>query len=420
MERNVKLFPLYRIFACDMLFYYAIQALFLMQIKGLTISQVGMITSFYCLFYVIAPIPCSIICDRIGLKKSMLIGNIFLVIYCILIMILNTYIGLIFSELICAIGFSLKGCAESPFIYSSLKKLGRESEHSKVESKGDSLYFIIEGIACILSGYLYSRDSYLPIILATLCFCISSFISYLFKPIARNKNINSRSEYFSELRAGFKFIFKSNRLRALMIFSFMFVGIFSVAIFLLRVFLTGLKTSPEVFGYIYAIMAVASALGAVLQKNIETKFKNKTLTSIALTFITTIILTGVLMYFRLPAKVLLIIGGLFFFTQAFIKGIFWITIRIYLTRYTTSAIRPKIMSIYNLTRNLGSFIFLTLVTSLVEVMNLQLSFILVGVTFFIIIILVATYMNNKVGLDPSKYTVKDRIDLVDDNVASTK
>lgn len=420
MERNIKLFPIYKLFSYDILFFYAIQTLYLMEMKNFTIGQVGMISSFYCLFYLITTVPASIICDKLGLKKSLFIGNLLLVIYCIFLIVLPSYKFLIINELICSIGFALKGCAESPFIYSSLKKLKREDELSKVEGKGDSLYFILEAIACIVSGYLYNIDSYLPLIFSTLCFAISTIMCHTFKPIPRNnKNISAKA-YLGELTSGFKFIFKSKRLRALMLFSFVFASTFYVANFLLKAFLDNFNASSNVFGYIYAIMSIASALGAVIQRKVEKKFRNHTLTSIALIFITTVIFTGIFMFFGIPTETLIIIGSIFFCMQALIKGMFWIIIKTYLSRYTTSSIRPKIMSIYNLTRNFGSFVFLSLVTPLVDIMSLPLCFVLVGFTFFIIIILVAAYMNNKVGLDPSKYTEKDRFDLRDQNIGSNK
>ena len=420
MERNIKLFPIYKLFSYDILFFYAIQTLYLMEIKNLTISQIGMISSFYCLFYLITTIPASIICDKLGLKKSLLIGNLLLVIYCIFLMILPSYNFLILNELICSIGFALKGCAESPFIYSSLKKVKREDELSKVEGKGDSLYFILEAVACIIAGYLYNIDSYLPLIFSTLCFAISSILCYTFKPIPRNNKNTSAKSYFGELKSGFKFIFKSKRLRALLLFSLVFVSNFYVASFLLKAFLSDLNTSSQVFGYIYALMSVSSALGALVQRKVEKKLKNHTLTSIALIFITTIVFTGIFMFFGIPTDTLIIIGTVFFCTQALIKGMFWIIIKTYLSRYTTSSIRPKIMSIYNLVRNFGTFAFLSLVTPLVDIISLPLCFVLVGFAFFIIIILVAAYMNNKVGLDPSKYTEKDRFDLKEQNITSNK
>lgn len=411
MEKNIKLFPYYRLFSCDVLFFYAVSTLYYIEMKNFTIAQVGLLTAFYSLFSIFTQIPASIISDKIGLKKTMLIGNILLIIYCIGILILPNFYSLVPFEFIKSLAFALKGCSETPFLFYSLKKLGKTNKQSKIESKSDSFYYIIEGVSCVITGYLYKMNSYLPIIFSILCFVISSFICYLFKPIPRYNKLHSKNEYFNELKTGFKFIFKSNRLRALLIFSFTFVGIISVATFLLKSYLTDLNASSQVFGYIYAGMALFSTIGALLQRRIELKLRNKTLTIIALIFIITIIFTGVFLFVPLNTSTLIILGAGFFLFQAFLKGSYWITMRIYLSRYTTNVIRPKIMSIYNLMRNAGSFILLLIVTSMVDAISLPLCFILIGTMFFITIIIIAAYMDTRVGLNPSHYTAKDRHDL---------
>lgn len=412
MEKNIKLFPYYKMFSYDVLFFYAVSTLYLIQIKGFTIAQIGLISSFYYLFCAITQVPASVICDKLGLKKAILMGNILLITYFIGLIVFPNYYFLIACEFLDALGFALKGCSEPPFLYSSLKKIGRENEQSNVEGRGDFLYFILEGFACVLSGYLFSINSYLPIVMSITCLVISTFICYLFKPIPRNKSIASAEEYIKELKLGFKFIFKSTRLRALLIFSFSFVGIVYTAVFLHKAYLNELKASSQIFGYIYAGMAISSALGAIFQKKIENKLRNKTLSITALIFIITIIFTGIFLFMPLPQNTLIILGSIFFLTQAFLKGNFWITITVYLSRYTTNSIRPKILSIYNLVRDSGAFILLSTITLFVNNISLPLCFVLVGVVFFIIIILIASYMDSRVGLNPSTYSCKDRFDLL--------
>ena len=47
MEKNVKLFPVYKLFSYDVLFYYAISVVFLTKCKGFTLSQVALFTTVY-------------------------------------------------------------------------------------------------------------------------------------------------------------------------------------------------------------------------------------------------------------------------------------------------------------------------------------------------------------------------------------
>ena len=54
---NAKLFPYYKMFSWDLLFFYSINFLFLTQIKGLSASNVLLMDSFYTLFKFIGQIP---------------------------------------------------------------------------------------------------------------------------------------------------------------------------------------------------------------------------------------------------------------------------------------------------------------------------------------------------------------------------
>ena len=52
-NRNIRIFKIYEMFSKDLLFYYAISILFLIQAKNLTISQILLIESSYPLSKVI-------------------------------------------------------------------------------------------------------------------------------------------------------------------------------------------------------------------------------------------------------------------------------------------------------------------------------------------------------------------------------
>lgn len=81
MQRNVKLFPIYKLFSYDVLFYYAISILYLTATKHFNLSQVALISSVYSLANILSQIPASIVAGKIGLKNSMIIGNLFIVVW---------------------------------------------------------------------------------------------------------------------------------------------------------------------------------------------------------------------------------------------------------------------------------------------------------------------------------------------------
>lgn len=412
MNRNVKLFPIYKLFSYDILFYYAISILYLTTTKGFSLSQVALISSIYSLASIISQIPASVVADRIGLKNSMIVGNIFCMIWSLFYLTVPSFNIILIGEVFCAFGFALKGVSESPFLYSSLKKLGNVSEFAKIESKGSSLYFIVEAIASILAGYLYFINPYLPIIFSCLCSLIATVLSFYMKPIKTpEKDKQTTKEKFAEMFSGFKFIFKSKRLHAIFIFACVFFGILSLAYLYIKTFLNEIQVSSTLFGYIFAIASVASAVGSIIQDKIEKKHRNKTLSAISITFILTFILLGLCSLIFTDYHVLLVVGVIVFLIQSLLKGAYRIIIKEYVSRYTTSSIRSKLMSIYYLAESFGSTILMFVASKTIDLVPIGLSYCIFGLALFIVMILILNYMNSRMGLDPSKYDKSDRMDL---------
>ena len=71
------------------------------------------------------------------------------------------------------------------------------------------------------------------------------------------------------------------------------------------------------------------------------------------------------------------------------------------------------MSMYHLAANLGSAILLFIASKTIDLAPTAMSYITFGISFFIVVILILNYMSSRVGLDPNKYTKRDRYDLKD-------
>jgi len=415
MQRNIKLFPIYKLFSYDILFYYAISILYLTGVKGFSVSQVALLSSIYSLAAIISQIPASIIADKIGLKNSMIIGNIMCLIWCLFYLTVPSFNFIIIGEVFCAFGFALKGVSESPFLYSSLKKINKVSEFAKVESKGSSLYFVVEAIASVVAGYLYFINPYLPMIFAALCCLIATVLAFYMKAAkVQEKEKRTTKERFTEMFSGFKFIFKSKRLHAILIFACVFAGVCSLANIYIKTYLNDINVSSTLFGYIFAAASVASAIGSMIQDKIEKKHRNKTLTTISLTYIISFVFIGIFALIFNSYSVLVTIGIIVFLLQSLIKGAYRIIIKSYVSRYTTSSIRSKLMSIYYLAESFGSTVLMFMASETIDLVPLGVSYCVFGLSLFIVMILILNYMHSRVGLDPSKYGKNDRMDLQED------
>ena len=267
-------------FAYDLMFYYAIQMLFLHNVKGISIPEILLLSSLYSAFQMIFQIPVTLVVDKIGYKKCIVTGNIFCTTAILTYMIAPSFHIVMLGDFQIALGFALKSVSESPFLFTVMKKEKIENDSAKIEAKGSALYFYVEAFASILSGYLYAINPYIPIVLCTLAMLTATILSFKFddSTVAKNKADElSSSEYFSDMKRGFKFIFKSERLKALLVFACIFAGVVSVAGNFSKAFLTDINISSVTFGIITSLLSIISAIGSSYQDKFHNKRKKKTL-----------------------------------------------------------------------------------------------------------------------------------------------
>lgn len=408
--RNIKLFPIYKLFAYDLMFYYAIQMLFLHNIKGLSVANIVLLSSLYSAFQMIFQIPVTFVVDKIGYKKCIVAGNIFCTAGTITYILANSFVTIMLGDLQMALGFALKGVSESPFLYTIMKKEGVEDDSPKIEAKGSSLYFYTEAVASILAGYLYVVNAYIPSVLCTLSMLTATILAFKFddSTVAVNKNDKlSTSEYFSDMKLGFKFIFKSERMKALLVFACIFAGIVAVAGNFSKAFMTDIKVSSVMFGLITSALSIISAIGSSYQDKIQNKKKKKTLSYISIIYTSVFLVIGISHLIGFNTNILLVIGFIVFAMQNFFKGSYRVIMKKYLNNFTSSAIRPKIMSVYYLCEMFGTFSILFLASNLLEITNIGIAYIIFGVILLILMLLILDYMRSRLGLKPEEYNEKD-------------
>lgn len=152
---NMKLFPIHKMLSWDFLFYYTINFLFLTQIKNMNASDVVLTDSFYALFVIILQIPINIIVTFLGKKKSIVLGNISLVIYITIIIFSRNIYDLILASFIQSIGFALKETVQTSLLKESIPPSKYKNQiFSKINAKGATGYYILSTSSKVIAGYL--------------------------------------------------------------------------------------------------------------------------------------------------------------------------------------------------------------------------------------------------------------------------
>ena len=400
-EKNIQIYKKYKMFAYDFLFYYAISVMYFTITKGFSVSEVMYITAFYTFFSFFWQITANYIIDKIGLKKSIILGNI-LVCYTALVYIFApTFKIVILGEFFGSLGFTLKSLAEGTLCYTSLKRVGKRNNFTKIEGKANSKYYYYDAIASVLSGYLFVINNYLPMILCFLNALVSLILSLKFFDLKDENKDKSKKEKM--LLREFKQILKSKRNFTIFMYAFFFMGIISVVTTLYKAILIDLGIQTQYITMIVCMFTIFVGVGAKLLFSIERKTKNKTLTLFAYSYICALAIIGILSAnFGLNLQVLILIM-LCLAVLGFIQGAYRVAIKKYVLNFTNSGIRTKITSVYYMAENLGSSALLFVSGKLLDCTTTYNACLIFSVGAFVVMTIVLMYMKNKLGLKAEEY-----------------
>lgn len=412
-KQNIKIYSMYRAISMDLIFFYAIDFLFLTQVKNISASDVVLKTSFYALFMVILQIPANILIDKMGTRRCTILANIFNTIYLLMIIFAIDLKTLIIAEFFSALCFSIKDISDTTLLNMSIPETDKKGEiFSKIEGRGNKNYYYINAITSVLSGFLYTVNPYIPVIGATIIAAIATVLSAGFQEIenpnqiAEKKNI-SIDKYIIDLKNSFEFIIKSNRLRSLLIYSGIMWGTFCLA----NTYRTSLLEEIEIpatwIAIIAAIIDIASGIGSKKQLKIHKMFKNKSLSVLAFTTAIMIWLSGIIGNSNLLPNSIMILVTIFYIILNANKGIFGVLMTRYLSNFANSNILPKIYSVNSISRNFFRMIIGFLGSYILSITNTANSLILTGIIFTIVVLSLISYMKTRTGLKPEEYQKDD-------------
>ncbi|MDD3303369.1 MAG: MFS transporter [Clostridia bacterium] len=404
LEKNIKIYKKYKMFSYDFVFYYAIFVIYFTTVKNFSMSQVMYFNGFYTFFVFFWQMFGNLILEKIKIKKSIVLGNVLVALQALIYIFGNYFSTLIFAECIGALGFTLKSLSEGTLLYTSLKHTGKRKEFTKIEGKANSKYYYYDAIASILSGLLFLVSPYLPIILCFINTLISLVMSLKFSDIEEK---NKERYSVKEIVKDFKTVIKKQRVKSIILFSFVFSGVIAVSTTLYKAIILEMGVGVELNSVIICICTIFVGIGAKQLFFLEAKTKNRTLTFFAAIYTVALLSIGFISHYcglNIPVTIvmitLLIIIGL-------IQGAYRVAIKKYVLNFTTSKVRTKITSIYYMAENIGSTIMLFLIGILLNYTTSAMACILFSVISGMILLFILLYIKNKLGLKPEEYDAEE-------------
>lgn len=409
-KRNAKIYPLYKAFSWDFIFYYSTQYLFFTVTKGISPGVILQVNAFYPLFILLMQLPATICGDLLGRKKSIVIGNIMVSLHVLALIILQGVAGLFIANIIMAFGYSLKTIQETNLLYDSSATRGGSGLYPKINARGASGYYILDGIASLVAGYLFVINGYLPMIICFIFTIISIIISLRFKDIYVNKleerTISNRlKEYKEDFKISMKNIIKSRRLRALLIF----MGIFNSAITIFSTYkgniMTELDIRPESFSIINAVLTCIQGISTMLEEKIHKKFRNKSLAVLSIVHTMTMLIIGILVCLNVSNIIPIVL--ILFAIRAMAYSNYFVLIERYSKNFSTPKTRVRISFSIEFVTNIIETVLVFFAGLLLDNTNINFALISSTLFFLMLTVLALDYMRTRVGLKPEQYRKED-------------
>lgn len=409
-KRNMKLFPTYKMLSWDFLFFYAIDFLFLTQIKNIDASYVVLKSTFNAFFGIILQIPANIIVEILGRKNSLILGNVLNSIYIFILILSRNLYDLIIAEFFCALAFALKNIVETSILSESIPPSKYKSKiFSNINSKGASRYYVLSTISKVIAGGLFEINGYLPIIFSFITVAISVIMSLFFiEPIKKKQKKDITSNEFKEIKQGISFVLKSERLKALIVAYALISAFLSILSNYNVSLLEDIGISSVTIGVVSAMMSFVRALASKRERKFHDKFKNKSIITISLILSISYIICGICgieartNYLLLGIIIVALLGC------GFSEGMYYTIRDKYLGNFSNKKIDTKIYTVNQLFGNISKVIAGIIASFLLDKMNTAYCMITIGIMFTIIYLLTEKYMKTRVGLKPEEYSKEER------------
>lgn len=412
-RNNAILYPLYKMFSWDLLCFYSIEFLFYTITKGITASQVLIVTAAYIIGKMIFQIPAVAISDYLGKRKSMIIGNAILVLYMLLLIYSPNLWCIIFATVLSGFGYDIKAITEGNLLYDSVATRGGDGIYTKLDSLGSSSYYIIDTILSVIAGYLFVINNYIPLYICLAFLVISLILSFKFKDIHRSKKEKTGIDfkefiggYSKDIKNSFSFIKRSNRMRAYVIFAAIFYGIIKIMTTYRNDLLTNMQIGEEQFSLIYAALSLIAAISAMFSRKVQKTLKNKTLKVISLSYIFAIITIGVIAI-ELTNNIAMPFVLIFCAIMRISDSQWYVTEYTYLRNFTTYETRTKITFTFELIVGGVASIMSILGAILLNYLDIRYAILLLGLLSLSAIIVILDYMKTRIGLKPKQYKKED-------------
>lgn len=213
MTKFNKIFPWYAGLSGDLLFWVAIDTLFLTVVKNFNASQIVFLTTVSLITCIALQVPLLKIIKKIGNTNSVRLGSMLLLVSSLLLTFGQNYIVIALGKVIYEIAFTFQNMANA-VLKNNLELQNRNNEYIKVKTKSNTIYATVTMIISFIASLMFNLNNYLPMF-GCIAFCLICFIlSFYIVDYSKYNKIKEENKMKSKTKINY------NRLIIVLIISY--------------------------------------------------------------------------------------------------------------------------------------------------------------------------------------------------------
>ena len=198
-SRFIKLYPWYQGLTGDLLFYIAIDTLFLTLVKNLSAAQIVSLSSISQFICIALQFPLLFIIKRIGNTASFRVGTVFLLVSALTVTFCKSYYLLLLSRVFHDVA-SIFRSAGVVALENSLELTDRRDDFVKVRTQGSTIYSTITMLISFVASYMFNLNHFLPMIGCITTCTLGLILSFLMKDVSGYNKITPTRAKREKLR----------------------------------------------------------------------------------------------------------------------------------------------------------------------------------------------------------------------------
>ena len=158
INRTIKIYPIFYGLTADLIFWIAINTLFLTTVKNLSAAEINSIDTIGTAIGIGFQFFLIKIVRKIGNIKSVRLGTTLLFLSVVLNTFSTAYWGFLLAEICYAVGFVFKHM-DNVILIKNLKYMKQSDKYVKLQTRGNTIYSFVTLVISFIFGFLLSLPS---------------------------------------------------------------------------------------------------------------------------------------------------------------------------------------------------------------------------------------------------------------------